>query len=84
MRFGVVSHHVQKRELTERVLEVLENINGEHQQMRNPPTMQSEATVSFIQIDSKLRSEFLREEPTKEATVKMVVQYHECWEQSNH
>ena len=68
----------------ERVLQMFENVNREHQQVRNPATMAPEATLSVIQSDPKLCSELLREEPTKEATVKMVVQYHQYRKHSSH
>ena len=68
----------------ERVLEVLESLNSEHQQMRNPATMQFEASISVIQMRSELCSELLRQEPAKEATVKVAVQYHQDREESNH
>ena len=68
----------------ERVLEVFESLNSEHQQVRNPASVQSEPTISVVQSDSELYSELLREEATEEATVKVVVQYHEYREESNH
>ena len=68
----------------ERVLEVFESLNSQHQQVRNPASVQSEPTISVIQIDSELCSELLREEATEEAAVKVIVQYHEYREQSNH